>query len=151
MYPYSLLPESWKIEIHLYGVMIAIGVLFAFGVLFYYSKKKGVEERFTDFISLCFQECISHTTTDNQCVAFLKKVGDNIQFVCNLCTTKDSNERSYRTFYCVTEEVDFFLHQVANYIFATFSRDAFCNTFYGSMCSVGRTECITYIVISKIS
>ena len=26
MYPYSLLPESWKIEIHLYGVMIAIGV-----------------------------------------------------------------------------------------------------------------------------
>ena len=30
--------------------MIAIGVLFAFGILFYYSKKRGIEERFTDFI-----------------------------------------------------------------------------------------------------
>ena len=50
MYPYSLLPESWPVEVHLYGVMIAIGVLFAFGILFYYSKKKGIEERFTDFI-----------------------------------------------------------------------------------------------------
>ena len=50
MYPYSLLPESWPVEVHLYGVMIAIGVLFAFGILFYYSKKKGIEENFTDFI-----------------------------------------------------------------------------------------------------
>ena len=45
MYPHSLLPESWPVEVHLYGVMIAIGVLFAFGILFYYSKKKSRREK----------------------------------------------------------------------------------------------------------
>lgn len=50
MLPNSLLPESWPIEIHMYGVMIAVGILCAFLTLFWYAKIKKIEERFIDFI-----------------------------------------------------------------------------------------------------
>ncbi len=35
---------------YMYGLMIAIGLVMAFVVLFYYGKKKGVEDKFIDFI-----------------------------------------------------------------------------------------------------
>ncbi len=50
MLPNSLLPESWPIEIHMYGVMIAVGILCAFLTFFWYAKIKKIEERFIDFI-----------------------------------------------------------------------------------------------------
>lgn len=50
MLPDSILPASWPIKIHMYGVMIAVGLLLGFGVLFLYCKKKKVNEKFVDFI-----------------------------------------------------------------------------------------------------
>lgn len=50
MLPHSLLPASWPIKIHMYGIMIAVGLLCGFCVLFWYCKKKNVEERFVDFV-----------------------------------------------------------------------------------------------------
>lgn len=41
-------PIFWKV--HMYGVMIAVGILACFAVLFYTSKKKGLQENFTDFV-----------------------------------------------------------------------------------------------------
>lgn len=38
------------LNVHLYGVMIAAGLLCCFGVLFFYTKKKGFNEKFVDFI-----------------------------------------------------------------------------------------------------
>ncbi len=39
-----------KLEIYMYGVMIAIGILVALGLLFYYGKKKKIQDSFIDFI-----------------------------------------------------------------------------------------------------
>ena len=47
MYPDKLIPG---LNINLYGIMIAVGLLACFGVLFYYSKRKGNDPRFTDFV-----------------------------------------------------------------------------------------------------
>ena len=38
------------IKIHMYGLMIAVGLICAFWVLFSYSKKKGIDPSFTDFV-----------------------------------------------------------------------------------------------------
>lgn len=45
-----MLPDLIFLNIHMYGVMIAVGILCAFLMLFYLTKKKGVDVRFTDFI-----------------------------------------------------------------------------------------------------
>ena len=45
-----MLPDPIFLNIHMYGVMIAVGILCAFLMLFYLTKKKGVDVRFTDFI-----------------------------------------------------------------------------------------------------
>ncbi len=47
MYPDKLIPG---LNVNLYGVMIAVGLLACFGVLFYFSKRKGLDSRYTDFI-----------------------------------------------------------------------------------------------------
>ena len=46
----SMLPDAIFLNVHMYGVMIAIGLLCAFGVLFLYSKRLNVESSFVDFI-----------------------------------------------------------------------------------------------------
>lgn len=45
-----MLPDPIFLNIHMYGVMIAVGILCAFLTLFYLTKKKGVDVRLTDFI-----------------------------------------------------------------------------------------------------
>ena len=45
-----MLPDPIFLNIHMYGVMIAVGILCAFLTLFYLTKKKGVDVRVTDFI-----------------------------------------------------------------------------------------------------
>ncbi|MBO5888991.1 MAG: prolipoprotein diacylglyceryl transferase [Clostridia bacterium] len=47
MYPDKLIPG---LNVNLYGIMIAVGLLACFGVLFYFSKRKGLDSRYTDFI-----------------------------------------------------------------------------------------------------
>lgn len=47
MYPDKLIPG---LNVNLYGVMIAVGLLACFGVLFSFSKRKGLDSRYTDFI-----------------------------------------------------------------------------------------------------
>ena len=41
-------PIFWKV--HMYGVMVAVGILAAVLMLFYGCKKKGIEEKFVDFL-----------------------------------------------------------------------------------------------------
>lgn len=45
-----MLPDPIFLNIHMYGVMIAVGILCAFLTLFYLTKRKGVSAKFTDFI-----------------------------------------------------------------------------------------------------
>lgn len=50
MFPDSLLPDSFPIEIHLYGVMVAVGVIAALFLFTACAKKQGVGEKFIDFV-----------------------------------------------------------------------------------------------------
>lgn len=45
-----MLPNALFLNIHMYGIMVAIGILCAFITLFLYAKKKNVDIKFTDFI-----------------------------------------------------------------------------------------------------
>lgn len=45
-----MLPDPLFWNVHMYGVMIAVGILACFLVLFYCGKKKGLSEKFTDFV-----------------------------------------------------------------------------------------------------
>ena len=45
-----MLPEPLFLNIHMYGIMIAIGILFAYFILFFLTKKKQIDTQFTDFI-----------------------------------------------------------------------------------------------------
>ena len=45
-----MMPDPIFLNIHIYGIMIAIGVLCAFVTLFAVSKKKSIDGKFTDFV-----------------------------------------------------------------------------------------------------
>ena len=72
---------------------------------------------------------------------------DNRDLAGNLSTAKDCYEWSIRIVYSVSEEIDFFLHQISNnsciYIFG--------NTNVRAMCSVSGTKCIVYKYVAKRS
>ena len=109
-----------------------------------------IAKRSADFISLCLLESISHTAADNQRVALLKKIRDNIQLIRNLCAAEDGNERTNRVLNGIAEELDFLLHQIANCAVAALFADIFGNDGNRSMCSVRGTECVAYIIIRKV-
>lgn len=45
-----MLPDPLFLNVHMYGIMVALGVLAAFGVLYLYDKKLGIPLEFTDFV-----------------------------------------------------------------------------------------------------
>ena len=45
-----MMPDPIFLNIHIYGIMIAIGVLCAFVTLFAVAKKKSIDGKFTDFV-----------------------------------------------------------------------------------------------------
>jgi phosphatidylglycerol:prolipoprotein diacylglycerol transferase len=45
-----MLPDALFLNVHMYGIMVAVGILCAFGVLFFYGKKTSVDAKFLDFV-----------------------------------------------------------------------------------------------------
>ncbi len=45
-----MLPNPIFLNVHMYGVMIAVGLLAAFLVFFYFTKRKNIEDKFVDFV-----------------------------------------------------------------------------------------------------
>ena len=45
-----MIPDPIFLNIHMYGIMIAIGVLCAFATLSVVAKKKSIDGKFTDFV-----------------------------------------------------------------------------------------------------
>ena len=45
-----MLPDPLFLNVHMYGIMIAVGLLAAFSVLTLYSKKLGISEKLVDFV-----------------------------------------------------------------------------------------------------
>ncbi len=53
----------------------------------------------------------------------------------------------FRIVYCISKEIDFFLHQISN----NCCINIFCNTYVRAVCSVSCTKCIVYKYITKRS
>lgn len=45
-----MLPDPLFLNVHMYGIMLAVGILVCFIVLTVYAKKVGIDEKFTDFV-----------------------------------------------------------------------------------------------------
>lgn len=45
-----MLPDALFLNVHMYGIMVAVGILFAFGVIVWYGKKLAVPEKTVDFV-----------------------------------------------------------------------------------------------------
>lgn len=45
-----MLPDPLFLNVHMYGIMVAVGLLLAFLVLFYYGKRRGIHTEFLDFL-----------------------------------------------------------------------------------------------------
>ena len=45
-----MLPNPLFLNVHMYGIMVALGLLCAFGVLFYYGRRRGIHADFLDFL-----------------------------------------------------------------------------------------------------
>ena len=104
-----------------------------------------VAERLADLFALSLQECVSHAAADDQCVALLKQVGDDVQLISNLSAAEDRYERANRILNSIAEEVDFLLHQVSDYA----GVNVLCDTNVGAVCAVSCSECVIYENISE--
>lgn len=110
-----------------------------------------IAKRGSDFVALSLCKGVSHAATDDQGVALLQKIGDNVQLVSNLCAAKNCNEGTNRIFYRIAKELDFLLHQISDCTVAALLADILGYNSNRSMCAVCGTECIAYIVICKVS
>ncbi len=45
-----MLPNALFLNVHMYGIMVAVGILCCFLVLYLYAKKLSIEEKLTDFV-----------------------------------------------------------------------------------------------------
>lgn len=50
MFPNAIVIPGTELEIHWYGIWIAVGILACFAVLFLFTKKKGLDNRLVDFV-----------------------------------------------------------------------------------------------------
>ena len=92
-------------------------------------------------------KCICHSTTDNQSIYFIQKVLNYRNLGRNFGTTEDCNKWSLRIIYCISKEINFFLHKVSNncciYVF--------CNSYVRAVCTVCCSECIVNKYVAKRS
>ena len=59
-----------------------------------------------------FHKGVSHTAADNKSVALIEEVCYNADFIGNLCTAEDSNERSFRICKSSAHKGDFLLNKI---------------------------------------
>ena len=103
-------------------------------------------DRDTDFTTLRFSKCISHTTCDNQVVYFVQQVFDDFDFRRNFRTTHDSSERTFDIVQYFIYGFHFFFHQVTEHL--VISIEIFSDQCRRSMSAVSSTECVVYIAVS---
>ena len=71
-----MLPDALFWNVHMYGIMVAVGVLCAFLVLFLYGKKMGLPEKFLDFL---FYDGIASTVVGMGSAALFQGVYNYIE------------------------------------------------------------------------
>ena len=64
---------------------------------------------------MCRHKCICHTAADDQRIYLVKKVIDHGDLGGNLRSAENSHKGPFRIVYCISKEIDLFLHQIAYY------------------------------------
>lgn len=67
-----------------------------------------VNERKTDAAALSFDEGVCHATADDERVAFVEKIVDDVELVGNFCAAENRNERTNGVFDCIAKEFELF-------------------------------------------
>ena len=109
-----------------------------------------VYKALADAAALSLYEGICHAAADDESIGLLQQIVDDVELVSHLGSAKYSHERTYGILYRIAEEVDLLLHQISYCIGAALLCDVLRDYGHGSMCSVSRSESITYIVVSQL-
>ena len=107
-----------------------------------------VYERETDAAALCFDEGVSHTAADDERVALVEKIVDDVKFIGNFRTAENSNERTNGVLDCVAKEFEFFFDK----------ETADCNgcktvlndTCGCCVCTVCSAECVVDVYVAEV-
>ena len=99
-----------------------------------------VQQGLADLIALRLDEGVGHAAADDQGIALLQQVGDDVQLVGDLGAAQDGDERTLGVVHGVAQEGDLLLHQVADGAVAAFGADEFGHADHGSVGAVRGTE-----------
>ena len=98
-------------------------------------------KRNSHFMTLSFQECVSHTTTNYKGRSIFQKRFQNGNLRRNFCTTNNCNLWFWRIFYHWLNIFNFFFHQESAY---RRNRHKFCNRSSRSLITMSSSESIVY-------
>ena len=73
-------------------------------------------ERLSDLTTLCLDECVTHTTTDDEVINLVKEVLDYTELRAYLRTADDGCERMLCILQHVVDGCYFFLHQITQHL-----------------------------------
>ena len=71
-----MLPEALFLNVHMYGIMVAVGILCAFAILYLYAKKLQIDRAFIDFI---FYDSIASVVVGMGSAALFQGIYDYIE------------------------------------------------------------------------
>mmetsp|Transcript_33896 Transcript_33896/g.53048 ORF Transcript_33896/g.53048 Transcript_33896/m.53048 type:complete len:235 (+) Transcript_33896:152-856(+) len=102
-----------------------------------------VKERPSDFHTINnLLEGVCHTTTNNHSINLIEQVVDQLNFITNLSTSQDGEERPVRVFQSLGEVIEFFLNQKSTGLLRVGGTD------HGRVSAVTSTESIIHEHIS---
>ena len=70
-----------------------------------------VDERRSYLTAFCLYKGISHTAANDERIAFIQKIVDDLEFVCNFRSAQNGYERSSGILYGATEEFEFLFNE----------------------------------------
>ncbi|MNL24608.1 hypothetical protein D3C87_1460510 [compost metagenome] len=85
-----------------------------FDHLFGITKLIALNQRFTNWLTLSFQECVSHRATNYETIYDVHKAFDNCDLVRNFCSTHHGQVRTFRICQQRIQHRDFFFNQETN-------------------------------------
>ena len=97
---------------------------------------------------MCLDEGVCHTATDDEGVALIEEVVNDVQFVCHFCATKDCNEGTDRFFNCATKELKFLFNEETTDCNLCISiLDDACG---GCVCAVCCAKCVVDVDVAEV-
>ncbi len=105
-----------------------------------------VHKRSADLSAIRFQEGVRHAAADDQRIAFFKQVGNDVQFVGDLCAAQNRNEGMNGVFERIRHHGEFFFDEEATG--GGLNQTVFHDRRGGSMRAVRGAECVVHVNVA---